>query len=171
MTTKADRIRWLASLSAERRALREQGASAGYAIHLQISETRCHRYSAVIPAKARSKRPGGTVRRDILKGLVQVQLGLCYICIAGGQPPIRARFGDGALRPVLEHVHPISRGGKNRRNVAAAHGACDDAKGNRLPTRAELAMLDLINAGLPPQPPPISMSGLTDSTTIGSGRR
>lgn len=81
------------------------------------------------------------------------------------------RFGDGALRPVLEHVHPISRGGKNRHNVAAAHAACDEAKADRLPTRAELAVLAMINAGLPPQLPPSSMSGLTDSTTIGSGNR
>lgn len=171
MTTKADRIRWLASYSAERRALREQGAPSDYAIWLQIAGGRTLRYSARIPTDQRTKRIKGPARAEITAGLVRIQAGRCYICVAAGADMGLARFGEGSLRPVLEHVHPISRGGKNRHNVAAAHSKCDATKGDRLPTRAALDALAMINAGLAPQPPPSSMSGDTDSTTIGSGRR
>jgi 5-methylcytosine-specific restriction endonuclease McrA len=171
MTTKADRIRWLASYSAERRALREQGAPSDYAIWLQIAEAQTLRYSARMPADQRTKRISGPRRAEVTAGLARVQDGRCYICVAAGVDMGLARFGEGSLRAVLEHVHPISRGGKNAGNIAAAHAKCDAAKGDRLPTRAELAALATINAGLAPQPPPISISGDTDSTTIGSGRR
>lgn len=171
MTTKADRIRWLASYSAERRALREQGAPSSYAIWLQTTGALTLRYSAMIPTDQRAKRITGPKRAEITAGLVRIQDGRCYICVAAGVDMGLARFGEGSLRAVLEHVHPISRGGRNAGNVAAAHSKCDAAKGSRLPTPAELHALAMINAGLAPQPPPISMSGDTDSTTIGSGRR
>ena len=159
MTTPADRIRWLAKYSAERRALREQGAPAAWAIWLQTTAPDTARYSVTIPKNARVNRPSAKVRRFIVDGLIQVQDGRCYICIAAGVSRGLARFGDGDLRPVLEHVHPVSRGGKNWNNVAAAHTKCDKTKGNRLPTRAELYALAQINAGVAPQPPPSSMSG------------
>jgi hypothetical protein len=159
MTTKADRIRWLAEHSAERRALREQGASAGYAIWTQIGGPQTLRYSAPLPVAARTKRPGGLARQRILAGLVQVQEGRCYICIAAGVDAGLARFGEGSLRPVLEHVHPISRGGKNRMNVAGAHAKCDEAKADRLPTPAELEALAMINAGLAPTAHPSRCQG------------
>lgn len=167
MSTKADHIRWLAELSAERRALRQQGMSAAAAIWAQINGPTTIRYSVEGSYEARTKRPSAQKKRVLRATLLTVQGPHCYICIAAGKPEGLARFGAGALRPVLEHVVPISRGGVNRQNLALAHDVCDRRKGDRLPTRAELFALACINAGQPP----ISMSGFTESTTIGKGSR
>lgn len=153
MTTKADRIRWLADLSAERRAMREQGSDARYAIWAQTYVPQPVRHSAYKPNTARVKRPKGSARAAMTARLVVIQEDRCYICIAAGEAEGISRFGDGALRPVLEHVQPISRGGRNERNVAAAHAMCDAIKGSRAPTRNELFALALINDGLPPSRP------------------
>ncbi len=147
------------SVTAARRALREQGASAGYAIWAQIGGPQTLRYSTTISAEYRTPRPKGPAKARMTAALVQTQEGRCYICVAAGVDAGLARFGDGALRPVLEHVHPVSRGGKNAGNVAAAHQRCDAAKGDRLPTPAELEVLAMINAGLAPTTRPSRCQG------------
>lgn len=83
------------------------------------------------------------------------QAGKCFYC---GHPIfIRPRGvaakldgkkdADLEVRPhTLDHVYPVSRGGKRGlHNVVLACTLCNTAKGDRLPTQAELDALASIN--------------------------
>lgn len=48
----------------------------------------------------------------------------------------------------LDHVWPRSRGGRRPQNILGAHMACNNAKGDRVPTVAEMAYLRRINVRL-----------------------
>jgi len=82
--------------------------------------------------------------RALLNQLVEAQGGLCYLC---NDP-----FGDSMDRlwaASVDHVVPQSKGGKDHRNVLAAHKACNGVKSNRDPHLHELEILSVINAKLP----------------------
>lgn len=72
-----------------------------------------------------------------VRRLAKLQGGLCYLC---GQV-MRAE-------PTREHVVPKARGGKNARNVLAAHQACNLLKADRAPYPCELLYLDALYARL-----------------------
>jgi 5-methylcytosine-specific restriction endonuclease McrA len=48
----------------------------------------------------------------------------------------------------LDHVVPRARGGQNVDNLLLAHARCNNEKADRMPTKAELAMLALVNERL-----------------------
>lgn len=68
--------------------------------------------------------------------LMEAQKGCCYICV---QP-----FGEDRI-PTKDHVWPQARGGKTARNVLWACLPCNGAKGDRLPTEQEMALLREFN--------------------------
>lgn len=135
-TARQERIRWLAELSAARRALRAAGWSAAEAIAAQLRTSRIRRFSAFAQ---------GEVRRAELIDLFQLQGGVCYLCPA----PMRARNGhqtrDDATR---DHVVPKRRKGRDVGNILAAHRSCNEAKGDRAPYPCELIYLEAVNARL-----------------------
>lgn len=80
--------------------------------------------------------------------LFQAQEGRCHIC---GQK-LPERFGSPLL--TIDHVWPASKSeahDKFRGNVLLAHLRCNQAKGDRLPTRGEVTALHMANRrmGLP----------------------
>lgn len=96
--------------------------------------------------EARGKPPSPSVprRTDRLRPrastcflLVEAQEGLCGIC---GQ-----RLGD---LVTIDHVVPLSRGGRNVGNRMAAHSACNSMKADRMPTKRELERLAKVNERL-----------------------
>lgn len=68
------------------------------------------------------------------------QRGLCSVCGEFMVPPRRSGSRPRVPSVTEEHVHPRARGGGGRdaRNVVLAHGACNAAKGRRMPTKPEL---------------------------------
>lgn len=63
----------------------------------------------------------------------------CYLC---GDP-------FGATRPATrDHVFPQALGGRDRHNILMAHQPCNNAKGERAPTRDELAYLRAVNVAM-----------------------
>lgn len=75
------------------------------------------------------------------------QDGKC-LCCAGAMLP-RLRFPLHKDRETLEHVIPKGCLGQDRLgNLALTHSKCNNKRGSRPPTQAELDALDVINAKL-----------------------
>lgn len=134
----AQRIAWLAELSAERRALRLGGMPADVAVRWQLG------FLIVSPARYRATRsieyrPPDVVPRGVrqVRRIAKLQGGRCYLC-------------GGVMRtePTREHVTPRARGGRNARNILAAHQACNLRKADRAPYPCELIYLAAVNARL-----------------------
>lgn len=68
----------------------------------------------------------------------ELQDHLCYLC----HDPVQFEV------MTLDHVWPKSRGGKRPQNILGAHTGCNNAKGDRVPTREEMAYLRRINERL-----------------------
>lgn len=72
----------------------------------------------------------GAERREILRGLVRIQLGRCCYCGCRMGPVHEAGEPDSPLAPTIEHVDPISKGGRDdERNRTAACSTCNELKG------------------------------------------
>ena len=73
--------------------------------------------------------------------LWEAQDGKCAIC--GEDMPWQKRYhASDPLKPTIDHVIPLSKGGAiGFGNIVAAHLRCNNAKGSRLPTDAEMARL------------------------------
>lgn len=54
----------------------------------------------------------------------------------------------GSLQPTFEHVTPVHAGGGSRRNLLLTHFACNQQRGDAMPTGCLLIMLDAVNARL-----------------------
>lgn len=107
---------------------------------------------------AQHNQPGaGFARRHMLAVLFEAQKGQCGICRKRMDPTGTAWDQRNPMRPTADHVLPRDAGGFNGRgNLLAAHARCNGAKGNRLPTDAELDFLAQVNAlmGWPDPNPP-----------------
>lgn len=150
---RQERIRWLADLSAARRALRAAGLSAPYVIWFQttpdanpsrnhVNAVRAHSptWASSSPRVLEHDKRGRPleISRQRLQHIVRVQDGRCYLC---GEPmPENDRS--------REHVTPRSRGGRNAANVLAAHEACNARKGSREPYPCELIYLAAVTLRL-----------------------
>lgn len=133
----AQRIAWLAELSAERRAFRKrEGCGADIAILWQTCAAHTVRVRAV---KSIEYRPPDVVPRGVrqVRRIAKLQGGRCYLC---GQLM--------RTEPTREHVVPKARGGRNARNILAAHQACNLRKADRVPYPCELLYLAAVNARL-----------------------
>ncbi len=126
--TPADRIRWLAELSAERRDMRSAGMAPHYVGWFQTSKNRPPVYAAV-----HRKQKREPVLKSLFDGIVQAQGGRCYLC---GKP---------MEKPTREHVMPRALGGRNAKNVLGAHSLCNRIKADRYPKPCELLFLAAIN--------------------------
>jgi 5-methylcytosine-specific restriction endonuclease McrA len=94
--------------------------------------------SSSIPRKDR-RRPRAAHKAEPLRVRLHLaQAGACGLC--GG----RLERGRGTL----DHVVPRARGGGNIGNLLLAHGRCNHAKADRMPTQMELDMLAAVNAVL-----------------------
>jgi 5-methylcytosine-specific restriction endonuclease McrA len=134
MSGKAERIKWLAELSAERRAIRAKGQTARYAIWLQTNGLPKVYFSAARRAENRLSRSSPLINR-----IAALQGDRCFLC--GGQ--MRERSA-----PTRDHVVPKAKGGKDGGNILAAHSACNSKKGDRAPYPCELLYLAAVNARL-----------------------
>lgn len=98
-----------------------------------------------------SKRPPALTRAQ-LAGLCELQGWLCAGC---GKPMLRftATHRFHSDMPSTDHVVPHNRGGSNRiGNFVAMHMACNEAKGDDIPTGCELIWLLAVNNRLGVQP-------------------
>lgn len=83
--------------------------------------------------------------------LLRLQEGLCFYC---GTPMITTG-SDPSRMDTIDEVMPRSRGGRcDRDNQVLACKGCNEAKGARLPTDAELQRLAELIARLPATPIP-----------------
>lgn len=132
------RIAWLAELSAERRALRAAGHTSFYARDWQLGRLPSSPIHYRAP-RSFEYRPKPTVPRTVqlIRRIAKLQGGRCYLC---GQPM--------RTEPTREHVVPKARGGRNARNILAAHQACNLRKADRAPYPCELLYLAAVNARL-----------------------
>lgn len=152
----------LAELSRERRKMRAEGVTERYAIWFQTGQKPYTYYSVemrdvvpqktpkrvvVLPIKGPAEKPPGpfshmprmganTLRREVAM-LSAIQNDRCYLC--------SRRFGDGWARATFDHVTPFSQCGVNGGNGLAACAMCNNEKGDRMPTQAELRMLAIVN--------------------------
>lgn len=75
--------------------------------------------------------PRHTLRwRQVRRTVLRESNGYCYLC---GRP-LDFSVCRGDLRPVVDHVHPIDKGGDpyDYSNLEAVHEICNRIKGNRL---------------------------------------
>lgn len=133
MSTKAQRIAWLAEFSRERRAERARVIRIACDGGDEFKPLIVHSLAVV-------SRPKGNALRRIMAELNAVQHGRCYIC--------ERTMGEGAAKRTLDHVVPISLGGKTHRNVALCCWRCNNIKGGHFPTPAQQTRLDEINDAL-----------------------
>lgn len=142
-TSRQARIRWLAELSAARRALRAAGWSAAEAIQAQLDTSRVRRFSVWA---------AGVYRRAELVVLFHLQGGRCYLC--DGVMAVRNGGVQTPLDATRDHVVPRRRRGRDVGNLLAAHRGCNEDKADREPYPCELLYLEAINAwrSSPPQP-------------------
>jgi 5-methylcytosine-specific restriction endonuclease McrA len=80
--------------------------------------------------------------------LWEAQGGKCAIC--GEDMPWQKRYHvSDSLKPTIDHVIPLSKGGAvGFGNIVATHLRCNNSKGARMPTEAELAKLQEVTARL-----------------------
>ena len=83
--------------------------------------------------KARRKKKH---RPQPLEILFQIQAGRCFYCEC---PLYRKRERPGARAANLDHVWPVSRGGRKPNNLVWACVTCNARKAGREPTEEELA--------------------------------
>lgn len=77
------------------------------------------------------KTPLGAERREILRGLVRLQLGRCCYCGCSMGPVREAGAAESPIAPTIEHVDPLNNGGRDdERNRAAACAKCNELKGS-----------------------------------------
>lgn len=148
-----ERIAWLAELSAERRELRRRtNCSAAVAITWQTSKAyaaarglgdRYGRWAETVYLRGagveftpRQPKPLPLVVPQLpgkrFRRIVRLQDGLCYLC------------GGAMSEPTREHVTPKVLGGRNARNVLAAHQPCNVRKSGRPPRPCELLYLEAV---------------------------
>lgn len=136
-TTRQERIRWLADLSAARRTLRAAGWTASEAIAAQLATRRLRRFSVWAAA---------TARRAELVVLFILQGGRCYLC--DGVMGVRGHGGQAPTDATRDHVRPRGRRGGDVDNLLAAHRACNEAKADREPYPCELLYLEAVTLRL-----------------------
>ena len=84
---------------------------------------------------------------NILEQIYKEQGGVCFLCL-GRLPPIDDTTCDKRLRPTLEHVVPVSKGGTNKwENLTVAHSWCNNEKGSKDPDSTLLARLRYLKTG------------------------
>lgn len=77
--------------------------------------------------------------------LFAAQEGICFYCFCEFTGPPAGRKNR-ATRWSRDHVNPASAGNGRTRNLVLACHACQQVKGNRTPTQAELVRADAIHA-------------------------
>jgi 5-methylcytosine-specific restriction endonuclease McrA len=85
-------------------------------------------------AKTRYGLPPILQPRNVLKALIERDLGVCQLC----QQPVKDATGP--MGPSIDHIIPLSLGGEHAiHNCQLAHLACNTAKGNRIAAGQEPA--------------------------------
>jgi len=84
--------------------------------------------------------------------LLEAQNNHCGICGTRLPPFKGVMLADPMTRPTIDHVVPRSKGGRNYRNIVAAHERCNNRKADRMPTGCELLWLNVVNSKLTPSP-------------------
>ena len=65
-----------------------------------------------------------------IRTLLRKQRGLCYVC----KEPLSIKDHEGPDYATIEHVIPLSKGGKDDlSNLAVSHQKCNTQKGNKVP--------------------------------------
>jgi 5-methylcytosine-specific restriction endonuclease McrA len=75
--------------------------------------------------------------------VMAAQSGVCYLC--------REPFHE-ADPATKDHVWPRARGGRNMRNILWANASCNNLKGDRAPTEAEMAILRRVYQSMDEKP-------------------
>jgi 5-methylcytosine-specific restriction endonuclease McrA len=92
------------------------------------------------PRRDRLRPKAKSARECLVERIAEIQGHRCSLC--------GRSFGNGPDAPTVEHVVPRARGGRNARNRLVAHSACNNAKGDRMPSQRELVLLANVNAAL-----------------------
>lgn len=102
--------------------------------------------------KVRRRRRGDYI--DIRR-LISAQGNKCGICGETLPPVSGVQLADPMSAVTVDHVVPISRGGRNFGNIVAAHMRCNNRKADRMPTDYETHWLDIVNAALAKESPDV----------------